>query len=137
MIYNQAKKYCEYKGGALPIIQNDATKQASFRFAYFEESKHSSFDRFLSYWISSESNLLKSTYSATVEVPTREEVLSFEQDLQRRGRRLESSKHSCPYFLFADGTWEFGASSCADENDKRTILCEKKLANAIPPAGIH
>ena len=136
MVYNQSKKYCEYKGGALSTIQNDATKQASFRFAYFEESKYSSSDRFLSFWISSESNLLRSAYSATIEVPTRDEVLSFEQDLERHSRRLEASKHPCPYFSFADGAWEFGASSCADESDKRATLCEKKLTNETP-AGIY
>ena len=76
--------------------------------------------------------MIKSSYTPTMEVPTRDEILLFTQDQERRGRNLAPSKRSCPYFLFSDGTWEIEGSKCSDDSNKRAILCEKTLENKIP-----
>lgn len=137
MVFDEAKLYCENQGGVLPLIQNDLSKQAAFRFSYFEESKNPLSDRIISFWISAESNMMKSSYSPTIEVPTKDEILLFTQDQERRGRNfkfanLAPSKRSCPYFLFSDGTWEIEGGECRKDSYKRAILCEKRLQNKTP-----
>ena len=132
MAFDEAKTYCENQGGVLPVIQDDISKNTAFRFSFFEESKNPLPDRFISFWISAASNMIKSSYSPTIEVPTRDDVLLFTQDQERRGRNLAPSKRSCPYFLFSDGTWEIEGGNCSNDNNKRATLCEKTLQNKTP-----